>query len=67
MTKTKARQRAKAKAAEKIKKRLANAEQNAAPVKPGHFDPRDTSILKPTSSGSGSNVAGVKRGAARSG
>lgn len=68
MTKAKARLRAKANAAKKIKrKRAASAEQPDQKVRTGHFDPGPGSITSPGTSGSAKNFARTKRGSARSG
>jgi hypothetical protein len=66
MTKAKARQRAKTKAAQKIKKRLTNADQEAQKFKPGKFDPSTFSIKGPNSSAGAGNFSTAKRGSARS-
>ena len=66
MTKTKALQPAKAKAAQKGKKRKTKPDQPAQTIRPGQFDPRDKSISSPRANVSGKNFAGAKRGAARS-
>ncbi len=66
MTKAKARQRAKAKAAEKIKKRRDNADQPAQETGPGQFDAREKSVPGPRESVRLTNVAGAMRGNARS-
>jgi hypothetical protein len=65
MTKTKARQRAKAKAAEKAAKRLAGGEQ-AAKGHPDHFDPGTRTIRSPAANLGGRGFGGVRRGASRS-
>jgi hypothetical protein len=67
MTKAKARQRAKANAAKKIKrKRAAAAEQPDQKIRPGHFDSGPGSISSPAASVNTKNLAGGKRGSARS-
>lgn len=66
MTKAKARQRAKAKAAQKIKKREANAERPEQPVQRGQFDPGSNSIKGPSANANIQNFGGARRGAARS-
>jgi hypothetical protein len=67
MTKAKARLRAKANAAKKIKrKRAADAEQAAPKIRPGQFDPGPGSISSPAASVNTKNLAGAKRGSARS-
>jgi len=66
MTKAKARQRAKAKASQKIKKREAGAAQPAQNIRPGQFDPGAN--LKKASGGNPNTKiqAGARRGAPRS-
>ena len=66
MTKAKARERAKAKAAQKIAKREASAGQPEQKIKPGQFDPGPGSIKGPRMNANirGNTVA--RRGAARS-
>ena len=66
MTKAKARQRAKAKAAQKVGKREANADRPGQKIKPGQFDPGASSIKGMDVNTSAKNFAGAKRGAARS-
>jgi hypothetical protein len=66
MTKAKARQRAKAKAAEKIKKREANPDRGGNTIKPGQFDPGSGSIKSARVNADTRNFGGAKRGAARS-
>ncbi len=66
MTKAKARERAKTKAVEKAKKRLANADQPAQTIRPGQFDPGASSIKGPGMSANTKNFGGARRGAARS-
>ena len=63
MTKAKARERAKAKAGQKTKKRDAAAKQTDENHRPGHFDSGAGSISKPQVSSSSKNFG---RGAARS-
>ncbi|MBT3533351.1 MAG: hypothetical protein HN478_05695 [Rhodospirillaceae bacterium] len=65
MTKAKARERAKAKAAQKVKKREANA---AKPdnIKPGQFDPGSGSIKSPKFNANARPVGTARRGSARS-
>jgi hypothetical protein len=65
MTKTKARERAKAKAAQKASKREANADQPRQ-IRPGHFDPGSGSIKSPKSIVNDRSFAAGRRGAARS-
>ncbi len=66
MTKARARERAKAKAAQKIKKRQANAGKIADTIQPGRFDPGSGSIKGPRDTAAGSPGA-ARRGAARGG
>jgi hypothetical protein len=66
MTKAKARQRAKAKAGQKAQKRKANADQADQKLRPGQFDPGPGTIKGPGGNPSSKNLAGSKRGAARS-
>jgi len=66
MTKAKARERAKAKAAQKVKKRQAAAAQPDQKNRPGQFDPGANSIRGPAASASARTLGGARRGAARS-
>ncbi len=66
MTKAKARQRAKAKAAQKIRKRDANADRPDQQIRPGRFDPGAGSIKSPRMNVNTKNFAMARRGAARS-
>ena len=66
MTKAKARERAKAKAIEKARKRLAKADQPDNVVRPGHFDPGSGSIQGPGMNANTKSFGPAKRGAARS-
>jgi len=67
MTKAKARLRAKANAAKKAKrKRAAGAEQPGQKIRPGQFDPGPGSISSPATGVNVRNLAGAKRGSARS-
>ena len=66
MTKARARQRAKAKAAQKAKKPEANAGHPGQKRPPGKFDPGPGSIKSPLAKSGAKNFAGAKRGAARS-
>ena len=66
MTKAKARQRAKAKAAQKGKKRESSAEPAGQQTRPGKFDPGASSIKGPRVNANVKNFAEVRRGAARS-
>lgn len=62
MTKAKARLRAKAKATQKIEKRIANADKPDETIRPGQFDPRGSSISSSRANPSGNTAGGVKRG-----
>ena len=66
MTKAKARQRAKAKAGQKAKKRVTNADQAEQPNRPGQFNRGSNSINKPSGNNNAQNFAEAKRGSARS-
>ncbi len=66
MTKAKARQRAKANAARKIKKREANPDRTEQNTKPGQFDQGSGSIKSARVNANTKNFGGAKRGAARS-
>ena len=66
MTKAKARQRAKAKAAQKARKREAGADQAGQPIRRGQFDHGGGSIKGPRTNPNAMNLGGAKRGAARS-
>ncbi len=66
MTKAKARQRAKAKAAQKIRKRDANADRPDQQIRRGRFDPGAGSIISPRMNVNTKNFAMARRGAARS-
>ena len=66
MTKARARQRAKAKAAKKIKKRQAAADLPSPTIGLGQFDPQNSSIKGPIENANTLNFAGAKSGAARS-
>ncbi len=66
MTKDKARRRAKAKAAQKARKREANADRPGQTIRPGQFDPGASSIKSLGVNANVKNFAGAKRGAARS-
>ncbi len=65
MTKAKARQRAKANAAKKIKKREANAERPGQ-IRPGQFDPGSGTIKGPSVNDHARQVGRGQRGAGRS-
>ncbi|MHA1598616.1 MAG: hypothetical protein ACTSV1_07825 [Alphaproteobacteria bacterium] len=67
MTKAKARERAKAKALKKTKKRLDNADKPDQPPRPGHFDAGSQSIKGPGTNVSSKNFGAARRGSARSG
>ena len=66
MTKAKARQRAKAKAGQKARKREANADRPGQKIQQGQFDPGASSIKGPRVNANARNFAVAKRGAARS-
>ncbi len=66
MTKARARQRAKAKAGQKARKREANADRPGQKIQPGQFDPGASSIKGPRVNANAKNFSGAKRGAARS-
>ncbi len=66
MTKARARERAKAKAIQKLKKKLVNAKQPDTENHPGQFDPGDTSVSGPTDNAGTKNFAAATRGSARS-
>lgn len=66
MTKAKARLRAKANAAKKVKKREAAASQPGPKIRSGQFDPGTQSINGPVVNANARNFGGAKRGAARS-
>ena len=66
MTKAKARQRAKARAGQKAKKRQVNAGQPEQKIRPGQFDPGPGSIKSPRGGTDTRNFAVARRGAARS-
>ena len=66
MTKAKARQRAKARAGQKARKREANADRPGQKIQSGQFDPGASSIKGPRVNANTRNFAVAKRGAARS-
>ena len=66
MTKAKARQRAKAKAGQKARKREATADRPGPKIQPGQFDPGPSSIKSPRVNANARNFARTQRGAARS-
>ncbi len=67
MTKAKARERAKAKAAQKPRKREANTDRpGQKKIRPGQFDPGAGSIKSPRVNVNAKNFARTQRGAARS-
>jgi hypothetical protein len=66
MTKARARERAKAKAGQKVRKRLANADRTDQNIRPGQFDPGTNSIKGPAMNASTRNFGAARRGAARS-
>jgi hypothetical protein len=66
MSKARARERAKAKAGQKIKKREAAAAQPAQNIRPGQFDPA-ANTKKASGGNPNANIqGGARRGAARS-
>jgi len=66
MTKARARERAKAKAAQKTEKRDANADKPGQAPRPGRFDPGSNSIKGPAAKPNAGNMAAARKGAARS-
>ncbi len=66
MTKAKARQRAKAKSGQKIKKREDSTDAAGQKARPGKFDPGALSIKGPNINANAGNFGGAKRGSARS-
>jgi len=66
MTKARARERAKANAARKSKKREANPDGHDDKIRPGQFDPGAGSIKSPAMNAGNKTFAGARRGAARS-
>ena len=66
MTKAKARQRAKARAAQKTGVRNTSADRQGPKIPQRHFDPGTSSIKGPRLNTNTKNFAGAKRGAARS-
>ncbi len=66
MTKARARERAKAKAAQKTKKRVDNVDQSGQKIPPGKFDPNEKSITSMGATASSRSLAGAKKGSARS-
>ncbi len=66
MTKARARERAKAKAVQKLKKKLVNANKPDQEVHPGQFDPGDASLSSPSANVNTKSFAGSTRGSARS-
>ena len=62
MTKAKARLRAKAKATQKVEKRIANADKPDQAIPAGQFDPRNSSISSPRANFEGKGAATAKRG-----
>ena len=67
MTKARARQRAKAKAAQKIAKRKANADRTEKTIAHGQFDPGSGSIKGPRGNIAVNFGGAARRGAARGG
>ena len=66
MTKAKARQRAKAKAAQKVKKRAENTEHPGQEIRPGQFDPGASAMKSFSANASAKSFGGARRGASRS-
>jgi hypothetical protein len=66
MTKARARQRAKANAAQKIKKRQAAAGLPGPTIRPGQFDPQSSSFKRLVENAITPKFAGARSGAARS-
>ncbi len=66
MTKAKARQRAKAKAPQKARKREANIDQPGKNIPSGQFDPGTGSIKSLGGNANVKNFGGARRGGARS-
>lgn len=66
MSKTKARQRAKANALKKAKKRAAAAAAPEQQFGTGNYDPTEKSITSANSNTNLKNLGGAKKGAARS-
>jgi hypothetical protein len=66
MTKARARERAKANALKKLKKKLSNSNQPEEESHPGQFDHGDASVSGPSGNSDVKNMAGSTRGSARS-
>ncbi len=66
MTKAKARLRAKARATRKAGKRETDTGRSGQKIRPGRFDPGTGSIKSPNINVNVKNLAGSKRGSARS-
>ncbi len=66
MTKAKARERAKAKAGQKVKKREANAGQPEQTIRPGQFNQGQNPTASPSVKANAKGGGGARRGAARS-
>ncbi len=66
MTKARARQRAKARAARKVTKREANVDHPGQKIRPGRFDPGASSIKGPGASANAKTFGAAKRRTARS-
>ncbi len=66
MTKARARERAKAKSADKVAKRAASADRAGPERRPGQFNPGTGSISSPRATGTTKSFGGAKRGASRS-
>ena len=67
MTKERARQRTKANAAKKAKKRATNADKPEEQIRPGRFDPRAHGAKGPGGTNKGNTFGPPRRGSARSG
>ncbi len=66
MTKARARERAKAKAGQKVKKREANADRTDQTIRKGQFDP-GAGTMRKAGANTGANIfGGARRGAPRS-
>lgn len=67
MSKARARERAKANALKKAKRRAANKDKPEQNIPPGQFDAGDTSVKGPGVTANVTNLGAAKRGASRSG
>ena len=66
MTKARARERAKARAARKSKKKDDSSQPAGPKLRPGQFDPGSGSITGPKAGAESRRFAGARRGSARS-